>query len=91
LKDWSGDVRAFNTTYIGYRPLGTTVCNGGPVGHYRAEGSNYDNQVPIQSAHPGGAHVVLCDGSVHFLSENIDFDIFRWLAIRDSGELKPLQ
>lgn len=90
LNGWSGDVRVFNTTYINFRPLGTKVCTGGPVGHRRAEGTNYDNQIPIQSAHVGGAYVAFCDGSVHFLSENIDFNLFRWLAIRDSGEVKQL-
>ena len=90
LAGWGGDVRVFNTTYIAYRPLGTSVCNGGAVSTYRDPGTNYDNQVPIQSAHPGGAQVVLCDGSVHFLSDSIDFDVFRWLAIRDSGEVKQI-
>jgi prepilin-type N-terminal cleavage/methylation domain-containing protein/prepilin-type processing-associated H-X9-DG protein len=90
LAGWEGDVRVFNTTYIGYRPLGTQVCNGGPVGHYRAEGTNYDNELPIQSAHPGGAHVVLCDGSVQFLSNDIDFNLYRWMAIRDSEQVKSL-
>jgi prepilin-type N-terminal cleavage/methylation domain-containing protein/prepilin-type processing-associated H-X9-DG protein len=88
LAGWGGDIRAFNTTYIGYRPLGTKVCNGGPVGHYRTEGTNYDNQIPIQSAHPSGAHLAFCDGSVQFLSDSIDFDIYRWLAIRDSDQIK---
>ena len=90
LEDWRGDVRVFNTTYINFRPLGTKVCSGGPAGHSRAPGTNYDNEVPIQSAHPGGAHVVMCDGSAQFLSDSIDFDLYRWLAIRDSGETKQL-
>ena len=90
LSGWGGDSRVFNTTYIAYRPLGTQVCSGGPVSTFRDPGTNYDNQVPVQSAHPGGAHAVLCDGSVHFLSDSIDFDTFRYVAIRDSGELKRL-
>jgi len=90
LKDWSGDVRVFNTTYINFRPLGTKVCTGGAAGHRRAPGTNYDNEVPIQAAHPGGAHVVMCDGSVQFLSDSIDFGLYRRLAIRDSGETKQL-
>jgi hypothetical protein len=90
LAGWDGDSRAFNTTYIDFRPLNTKVCTGGPVGHYRAEGHNYDNQIPIQSAHVGGAFVAFCDGSVHFLSEDIDFDLYRWLAIRDSEQVKSL-
>jgi prepilin-type N-terminal cleavage/methylation domain-containing protein/prepilin-type processing-associated H-X9-DG protein len=91
LQGWTGDSRSFNTTYIAYRPLGTAVCTGGGASTYRDPGTNFDNQVPIQAAHPGGAHVALCDGSVQFLSNSIDFDVFRWLAIRDSGELKPMQ
>jgi prepilin-type N-terminal cleavage/methylation domain-containing protein len=90
LAGYDGDTRVFNTTYINLRPLGTKVCTGGPVGHRRAEGTNYDNQLPIQSAHPGGAFAAFCDGSVHFLAESIDFDLYRWLAIRDSAQVKQL-
>ena len=90
FEGWTGDRRIFNTTYINSRPLGTKFCAGGSNGNRDSEGTNFDNNVPIQSAHPGGAHVLLCDGSVHFLTESIEFELFKWLAIRDSGELKQL-
>ncbi|MCA9164032.1 MAG: DUF1559 domain-containing protein, partial [Planctomycetales bacterium] len=32
------------------------------------------------SYHPGGAQFVLCDGSVTFVAETVDFDnVFRWM------------
>lgn len=38
------------------------------------------------SFHPGGLNFTLCDGSVHFLSTNIDMDLFANLATIDNGE-----
>ena len=38
------------------------------------------------SWHTGGAFFAFCDGSVHFLSETLDFDIYRRLGQRDDGE-----
>ena len=38
------------------------------------------------SWHHGGAMFAFCDGSVHFLPENLDFDIYRKLGARDDGE-----
>jgi prepilin-type N-terminal cleavage/methylation domain-containing protein len=35
------------------------------------------------SFHPGGCHFVMGDGSVHFLSENIDMGTYQTLAIRN--------
>ncbi len=83
-----GDPRVFNTTVINSYPLGTKLSGGGSCSNSTMRGHNYDNNIPIQSAHPGGAHVLLADGSVHFLSETIEFDTYRNLAIRDSGEVK---
>lgn len=42
---------------------------------------------PIQSAHPGGAFVLRCDGSIAFLKEGIDFELLKWMAIRDDGRI----
>jgi len=38
------------------------------------------------SRHAGGANFVLCDGSVHFISENIDPELFVALCTIDGGE-----
>jgi prepilin-type N-terminal cleavage/methylation domain-containing protein/prepilin-type processing-associated H-X9-DG protein len=42
---------------------------------------------PIQSAHPGGANVLRCDGGAQFLSDATAWDVLKWMAIRDDGEV----
>ena len=44
-----------------------------------------DNE--MWSDHPGGAHAVYCDGSVHFLSAELDLEALFALCTRDGGEL----
>ena len=44
---------------------------------------------PIQSAHPGGAHVLFVDGSTHFLGEGMDTQTLYDLANRDDGHILP--
>lgn len=78
----------FNTTTINTHPLNSKICDPGFVGN-DPSAMNYDNNAPIQSAHPGGAHVLFCDGSAHFISEIINFNLFKLLAVRDSGQMKP--
>jgi prepilin-type N-terminal cleavage/methylation domain-containing protein/prepilin-type processing-associated H-X9-DG protein len=38
------------------------------------------------SDHPGGVNILLCDGSIHFLSNSIALPVFLSLASRDGGE-----
>jgi prepilin-type processing-associated H-X9-DG protein len=91
--------RVFNTTTIG-KPLGSRSCdyvgdytnqpagpNGEPI--WIGLATNFDNRTPINSAHTGGAQIVMADGSVHFFSEEMDFNLFQLMAIRDSGIIKP--
>jgi len=47
--------------------------------------AKYGFNEPIQSAHPSGALGVYADGSVHFMEEDIDMEVLRWLCIRDDG------
>lgn len=47
---------------------------------------NNFNDLPMGSNHPGGCHFLLADGSVRFISENIDFPTYVVLSTRSSGE-----
>ncbi|HEY2761737.1 MAG TPA: DUF1559 domain-containing protein, partial [Pirellulales bacterium] len=38
-----------------------------------AAGTNYWRTSGFKSLHPGGAHLAMCDGSVHFVSQTIDY------------------
>lgn len=40
-----------------------------------------------RSLHPGGVHTALCDGSVRFVTENVDLVIWRGLATRAKKEV----
>ncbi len=40
----------------------------------------------FKSLHPGGAQFVMSDGSVHFVSEGIDHNVYRGLATRNGSE-----
>jgi prepilin-type N-terminal cleavage/methylation domain-containing protein/prepilin-type processing-associated H-X9-DG protein len=56
--------------------------NPGSVGQY--------NDGEFGSNHPGGAHFVYCDGSVHFLNESIDQAVYLSAASRAGGEALQL-
>jgi hypothetical protein len=54
--------------------------------------SNYGNPCngAFGSRHPGGANFANVDGSVHFISENINLALYRLLGQRGSGQPKQL-
>ena len=41
----------------------------------------------FRSDHPGGAYFALIDGTVAFINDGIDYDIYRALSTRNGGEL----
>ena len=93
---WSGDEygKAYTTTSgcYGYTS-GPNITVRYPVGIKRRigidDGMGYwdAHNKPIQSAHAGGACALRCDGSVTFLVNGMDFNVLKWLCIRDDGQV----
>jgi prepilin-type N-terminal cleavage/methylation domain-containing protein/prepilin-type processing-associated H-X9-DG protein len=54
-----------------------------------ADGVDF-NHLPMGSFHPGGLNFVMCDGSVQFISESIDFEQLRDLATVNGNEIAQL-
>ena len=44
-------------------------------------------QIPASSLHPGGANVLMGDGSVRFVKESVAVDVWRALGTRNGGEV----
>jgi prepilin-type N-terminal cleavage/methylation domain-containing protein/prepilin-type processing-associated H-X9-DG protein len=70
-------MRCYNTTTV-VAPLGSRRFVFAQSGDERCG-------TPIQSVHPGGANVLIADGSVRFLVSAIDLDTFKNLVDRDDG------
>lgn len=47
---------------------------------------DFNTAMGFKSLHPGGANFVFCDGSSHFLKEDIDHTVYQRLGARADGE-----
>lgn len=74
-----GDLRAFNTTTIRYQVNAPRMANQPGVSF------NYGNNIPINSAHTGGANMLIGDASVKFMRDSITLITLQNLAQRDDG------
>jgi len=52
---------------------------------------SWHNNWGFSSAHLGGGGFAMCDGSVTFISDNIDQEVYRAAATIDAGEVDQLQ
>jgi prepilin-type N-terminal cleavage/methylation domain-containing protein len=85
----------FNINTVRYKPDlkkvvdGAAGINGGgssaPGCSQNRRGGRGANN-PLQSPHPGGILVAMCDGSVQFIAGTVDLAIVLRLAIRDDGQ-----
>ena len=73
------DLWQTGTTCVRYAPNSQNPVNGSSAQIYR-------NNTIINSMHTGGLFILLTDGSVRFLSENVDFQNLNKLAMRDDGQ-----
>lgn len=76
-------------------PINWPTCRGEGLGHDDSMGGTEDcnhfrtwnMSMGFKSTHPSGAQFVLCDGSVHFLPETIDYMTYQQLGDRRDGRL----
>lgn len=91
------DGRAHQTGFTGTFPPNTEVpyVSGGQTYSVdftsRREGKTINELtyavVTSRSYHPGGAQVLLTDGSARFVSETVELNLWRSLSTRDGGEV----
>ncbi len=72
------------TTYNHVSTPNTTTCAGQP---FPGNMANMAMQVPPSSGHTGGVNVLLCDSSVHFVTNAISLTTWRALGTRNGGEV----
>lgn len=85
--------RMFNLTFVRYPPnfvrnwkVGDPrLTNPANIVTGNGVGNNFGSNNGLYSAHTGGAMVGVADGSVQFVSENIDMQTLRRLCTRDDG------
>ncbi|MEQ9411790.1 MAG: DUF1559 domain-containing protein [Fuerstiella sp.] len=75
-----GDLWQAGTTCVRFAPNSDIVQTG-------ANETRYRNNTVINSEHVGGLQVMLGDGSVKFLSENIDFPTLKLLCAKRDGQV----
>jgi hypothetical protein len=73
------DLWQTGTTCVRFAPNSDIVQVGATDGMYR-------NNTIINSEHPGGINVLLTDGAIRFITDDIDFMNLKRLACRYDGE-----
>jgi prepilin-type N-terminal cleavage/methylation domain-containing protein/prepilin-type processing-associated H-X9-DG protein len=88
--NWNCQATALGINGIGSVPGGRNDAVDPLDGDGGNRHSEYYREVGFSSFHPGGAHFVMVDGSVQFLSENIDQYVLVALTTREGGEVVDL-
>ena len=76
--------------YATAAPINFPTCSdsaGFNAGPCTVNQDNWNSQFGFKSKHVGGAHLLLCDGSVRFASQNIDMFTYQKLGDRWDGQV----
>jgi prepilin-type N-terminal cleavage/methylation domain-containing protein len=89
---WSGarnPSRITDATCTDLWQTGTTCVRHPPNSQVGDSGNGhpYRNNTVINSFHTGGVHILLGDGSVRFVSDDVDFQTLKKLAICNDGQI----
>jgi len=76
-----GDLRAFNTTTVRFQ------INQGKLANQGGVQTNLGNNIPLNSAHPGGCNAVFADGAVRFLGDSVPVDVLQFMSRRNDGQV----
>ena len=89
--NWTATTGPINYPVVGIGDPGFAWNNASaPLNpHSCTHWSNWQTSEAFKSQHKGGAQFVLCDGSVQFLSENIDYITYQRLGDRRDGQPLP--
>lgn len=80
---WNGAFMSNFPVASTHIPINTMISDGGvPQDYWLTSG--------YKSRHPGGANFAMADGSVHFVSETIDYLLYNALGTRAGGETASL-
>jgi prepilin-type N-terminal cleavage/methylation domain-containing protein/prepilin-type processing-associated H-X9-DG protein len=74
--------RCYNLTTVRYSPNAPVIDNNAS---WPGVDWNFGSNNPLNSAHTGGVHVLMADGSTRFISDNIDMFNLRKICSRNDG------
>jgi len=85
---WEGSLTVNNLWYATTAPINFRTCDNRPNRFPGVCGdtNSWPTSRGFRSDHTGGAQFVLCDGSVRFISENIDYGTYQRLGCRRDGQ-----
>ncbi|MEE2989347.1 MAG: DUF1559 domain-containing protein [Planctomycetota bacterium] len=88
--NWTATVGPINYPVVGVGDIGFSWSNSTALApHGCTHFQNWQTSEGFKSQHKGGAQFVFCDGSIQFLSENIDYITYQRIGDRRDGQPLP--
>jgi prepilin-type N-terminal cleavage/methylation domain-containing protein/prepilin-type processing-associated H-X9-DG protein len=84
---WDSVPLLITTTPINYNSGDLTYPCSGNLAHAMHDAYNENISMGAKSRHPGGANFCFADGSIHFISQNIDPRAYALLGCRRDGQV----